>query len=67
MIYYLLFFTFGILIDIKDLKNSDKKADRIFYIISMIIALVLAIFHYLDVNRIGIAEYAIKVFKLGGM
>lgn len=62
-----MFFMAGILIDLKDLKNSDKNNDIIFYILAMIIALGLAIFHYSDINRIGIAEYAIKLFGLGGM
>ena len=67
MIYYLMFFVAGVLIDFKDLKNSDKKIDIIFYIIAMIIALILAFFYYSDTNRMGIAEYAIKLFGLGGM
>jgi len=67
VIYYLMFFVAGVLIDFKDLKNSDKKIDIIFYIIAMIIALILAFFYYSDTNRMGIAEYAIKLFGLGGM
>ena len=67
MIYYLMFFVAGILIDFKDLKNSDKKSDVIFYIIAMIIAVTLGVYHYIAPNRIGIAEYIIKLFNLGGM
>ena len=67
MIYYLVFFTLGILIDFKDLKNSDKKTDVIFYVTAMIVALGLAIFHYTDINRTGIAEYVINMFGLGGI
>ena len=67
MIYYLMFLVAGILIDIKDLKNSNKKADSIFYIIAMLIALGLAIQHYINPNRIGIAEYIINMFGLGGV
>lgn len=67
MIYYLMFFVAGILIDIKDLKNSNKKADIIFYIIAMLIALLLAILHYINPNRTGIAEYIINMFGLGGV
>ena len=67
MIYYLMFFVAGILIDIKDLKNSNKNADSIFYIIAMLIALGLAILHYINPNRTGIAEYIINMFGLGGV
>ena len=67
MIYYLIFFVAGISIDFKDLKNSDNKADIIFYTLAMIIALGIGIFHYIDPNRIGIAEYIIKLFNLGGV
>lgn len=67
MIYYLIFFITGILIDIKDLKNSNKKSDLIFYIIIMISALALAIYYYLDTNKRGIAEYVLDIFNLGGM
>ena len=67
MIYYLMFFVAGILIDVKDLKNSNKKADIIFYIIAMLIGLGLAILHYINPNRTGIAEYIINMFGLGGV
>lgn len=67
MIYYLMFFVAGILIDYKDLKNSDMKTDIIFYVIAMTIAFCIGIFHYSDPNRIGMAEYIIKLFGLGGM
>lgn len=67
MIYYLMFFALGIFIDFKDLKSSNKKADIIFYIIAMIVALSIAIFHYINPNRIGISEYLVKILGLGGM
>ena len=67
MIYYLMFFVAGILIDYKDLKNSDMKTDIIFYVIAMTIAFCIGIFYYSDPNRIGMAEYIIKLFGLGGM
>ena len=67
MIYYLMFFVAGIFVDFKELKNSNKKADVIFYIIAMVIAFALAVFHYVDTNRMGIAEYIIKMFGLGGV
>lgn len=67
MIYYLIFFVAGILIDIKDLKNSNKKTDNVFYVISMVIALGIAILHYTNPNRTGIAEYIINMFGLGGV
>ena len=62
-----MFFITGILIDFKDLKNSDKKVDIIFYIISMLIVLGLGVFYYIDTNRMGIAEYVLNLFNLGGM
>ena len=67
MIYYLIFFVAGIFIDYKDLRNSNNKADIIFYIIAMIIALGIGVLHYIDPNRMGIAEYIIKLFNLGGI
>ncbi|MBQ8042623.1 MAG: hypothetical protein IJ272_00540 [Clostridia bacterium] len=67
MIYYLMFFVAGVLIDLKDLKNSNKKSDIIFYITAMLIALSLAILHYINPNRTGIAEYIINMFGLGGV
>lgn len=67
MIYYLMFFALGIFMDFKDLKNSSKKADIIFYTFAMILALGIAIFHYMNPNRIGISEYLVKILGLGGM
>ena len=67
MIYYLIFFITGILIDIKDLKNSNKKIDIIFYIIAMLVSLGLAIYYNLDINKRGIAEHVLDIFNLGGM
>ena len=67
MIYYLMFFVAGVLIDLKDLKNSNKKSDIIFYITAMLIALSLAILQYINPNRTGIAEYIINMFGLGGV
>ena len=67
MIYYLTLFITGILIDLKDLKNSDKKSDVIFYSIAMLLVLGLGIYHYLNTNRMGISEYVLKLFKAGGM
>lgn len=65
MIYYLTFFITAIIIDFKDLKNSDKKAEVIFYIVTMLFVLGLAIYYYLNTNRIGIAEYILNLFRLG--
>lgn len=62
-----MFFITGVFIDFKDLKNSDRKSDLIFYIIAMLVALGLGIFYFLDTNRIGISEYFLKMFNLGGM
>lgn len=67
MIYYLMFFIAGILIDFKDLRKSNRKTDIIFYIIAMLVALGLAILHYINPNRMGIAEYIINMFGLGGV
>lgn len=67
MIYYLMFFALGIFIDFKELKNSKMKSDVVFYIIGMILALGIAIIYYINPNRIGIAEYLIKVLNLGGI
>lgn len=67
MIYYLIFFIAGIFIDYKDLKNSDNKSDVIFYIVAMIVAIALGMFYFINPNRIGVAEYIIKLFDLGGV
>lgn len=67
MIYYLIFFITGVFIDYKDLKNSDKKSDITFYIIAMLLAFGLGVFYFLDTNRMGISEYFLKMFNLGGM
>lgn len=67
MIYYLTLFIAGILIDFKDLKNSDKKIDSVFYVISMLLVLGLGIYYYTNTNRMGISEYILKLFRLGGM
>ena len=67
MIYFLMFFAAGILIDIQELKNSNKKTDVVFYIITMLLALTLATLHYINPNRTGIAEYIINMFGLGGV
>lgn len=65
MIYYLVFLCVGIFIDFNDLKNSDKKTDVIFYVIAVIICLILGIYYYTNTNRMGIAEYILKIFDLG--
>ena len=62
-----MFFITGILIDFKDLKNSYKKSDIIFYIIAMLVVVALGILYYSNTNRMGIAEYILKTFDLGGM
>lgn len=67
MIYYLILLTTGIIIDYKDLKQSNKKTDVIFYVIAMIICAVLGIFYFINTNRIGIAEIFVKMFGLGGI
>ena len=67
MIYYLMFFALGIFIDYKDLKNSKQKADIVFYIIAMILALGFAVWYYINPNRMGISEYLIKLLGLGGI
>ena len=67
MIYYLMFIISGVLIDFKDLRNSDKKTDVIFYVGSMLIAVALGVFYYMDTNRMGIAGYLLKLFKEAGI
>ncbi len=67
MIYYILVFTAGILIDVKDLKESNNKSDLIFYILLTILALGLGIYYYLDPTRQGISEYVIKLLNMEGV
>ena len=62
-----MFFALGIFIDFKELKNSNKKSDVVFYILAMILALGVAVFHYINPNRTGISEYLIRLLGLGGM
>lgn len=66
MIYYLILLTTGILIDFKDLKESDKKSNVIFYIISILICIGVGAFYFYNTNRPGIAEIFIEIFGLGG-
>ena len=66
MIYYLILLTAGVLIDFKDLKESNKKSDIIFYIITIIICVAIGIFFFQNPNREGIAEVFVKMFGLGG-
>lgn len=67
MIYYILVFTAGILIDVKDLKQSNNKSDLIFYILLTTLALGLGIYYYLDPTRQGISEYVIKMLNMEGV
>lgn len=67
MIYYILVLTSGILIDVKDLKQSNNKSDLIFYILLTILALGLGIYYYLDPTRQGISEYVIKMLNMEGV
>ena len=67
MIYYLILLTTGILIDFKDLKESNKKTDIVFYVIAMVICVTLGIFYFSNTNREGIAELFVKMFGLGGI
>lgn len=67
MIYYILVLTAGILIDVKDLKQSNNKSDLIFYILLTILALGLGIYYYLDPTRQGISEYVIKMLNMEGV
>lgn len=67
MIYYLILLTTGILIDFKDLKESNKKSDTVFYIIAMVICAMLGVFYFINPNREGIAEIFVKMFRLGGI
>lgn len=67
MIYYILVLTVGILIDIKDLKETSNKSDIIFYILLLVLALGLGIYYYADPTRLGISEYVIKLFNMEGV
>ena len=67
MIYYILVLTAGILIDAKDLKQSNNKGDLIFYILLTILALGLGIYYYLDPTRQGISEYVIRLLRMEGV
>ncbi|MBR6613674.1 MAG: hypothetical protein IKK84_02790 [Clostridia bacterium] len=67
MIYYVLVLVAGILIDVKDLKESNNKSDLIFYILLTILALGLGIYYYLDPTRQGISEYVIKMLNMEGV
>ena len=55
----------GIFIDFNDLKNSNKKADVVFYVIAIILWLMLGIYYFYNTNRMGIAEYILRIFDLG--
>lgn len=66
MIYYLMAIAAGVLIDFKDLKESSKKSDIIFYIIAILLCVAIGIFYFADTNRDGLAEIFIKMFGLGG-
>lgn len=67
MIYYVLVLAAGILIDVKDLKESNNKSDLIFYILLTILSLGLGIYYYLDPTRQGISEYVIKMLNMEGV
>jgi hypothetical protein len=67
MIYYILVLAAGILIDAKDLKQSNNKSDLIFYILLTILALGLGIYYYLDPTRQGISEYVIRLLHMEGV
>ena len=67
MIYYVLVLASGILIDVKDLKESNNKSDLIFYILLTILALGLGIYYYIDPTRQGISEYVIKMLNMEGV
>ena len=67
MIYYMLVLAAGILIDVKDLKQSNNKSDLIFYILLTILALGLGIYYYLNPTRQGISEYVIKMLNMEGV
>jgi hypothetical protein len=67
MIYYILVLAAGILIDVKDLKQSNNKSDLIFYILLTILALGLGIYYYLDPTRQGISEYVIRLLHMEGV
>ena len=66
MIYYILVLTAGILIDVKDLKETNNKRDLVFYILLVMLALGLGIWYYSNPTRIGISEYVIDVLNMEG-
>lgn len=67
MIYYILVLAAGILIDIKDLKESNNKMDLIFYILLLVLALGVGIYYYINPTRQGISEYIIKLLNMEGV
>ena len=67
MIYYILVLTAGILIDIKDLKESNNKMDLIFYILLLVLALGIGVYYYIDPTRQGLSEYIIKLLNMEGV
>lgn len=67
MIYYLLVLAAGILIDVKDLKESNNKSDLIFYLLLVVLAIGLGIYYYIDPTRQGISEYVIKMLNMEGV
>lgn len=67
MIYYILVLAAGILIDIKDLKESNNKIDLIFYILLLVLALGVGIYYYINPTRQGISEYIIKLLNMEGV
>ena len=66
MIYYILVLTAGILIDVKDLKETNNKRDLVFYILLVMLALGLGVWYYSNPTRIGISEYVIDVLNMEG-
>ncbi len=67
MIYYILVLAAGILIDIKDLKESNNKMDLIFYILLLVLALGIGVYYYINPTRQGISEYIIKLLNMEGV
>lgn len=61
MIYFLMFYITGIALDFKSLLNGNKKQDKIFYIVFMVLALIFAIYYYINQSRPGIAEWVLNV------
>lgn len=66
MIYYILVLTAGILIDVKDLKETNNKRDLVFYILLVMLALGLGTWYYSDPTRTGISEYVIDMLNMEG-